>query len=151
MSIQNLLDRLEGVKETGHGGDVARCPAHDDRSPSLAIRETTDGRILVHDFAGCETEAVLGAVGLEFKDIMPERIGNERQYGNRYRPLKKVLTPFDAKQLIQTLDHEAKIVYLIGCDFQERKSLDEDTLQRLALATQRIGTARDACSPAKVR
>tara|TARA_R110002020_G_scaffold19701_3_gene67733 strand:- start:416 stop:757 length:342 start_codon:yes stop_codon:yes gene_type:complete len=54
----------------------------------------------------------------------------------------------DAKQPIQTLYHEAKIVYLIGCAIQKRKSLEEDTLQRLALATQRIATARDACAPA---
>ena len=54
----------------------------------------------------------------------------------------------DAKQPIQTLYHEAKIVYLIGCAIQEDKSIEDDTLQRLALATQRIGTARDACAPA---
>ena len=150
MGIQNLLDRLEGVRETGHGRYIARCPAHDDRSPSLAIREAPDGRILLHDFAGCETEAVLGAVGLEFKDIMPERIGNERQYGKRYRPLQKVLTPFDARQLIQVIDHEAKVIYLIGVDIVEHRSLDEGAFHRLALACQRIGIARDACSPARI-
>ncbi len=123
MSIQNLLDRLEGVKETGYGRYVARCPAHDDRSPSLAIRETADGRILLHDFAGCETEHVLEAVGLTFTDVMPEQIGNKRQYGSAYSGLKKCSQPYDAKQVIQTLAHEAKVVYLIGCAFQGRKSL----------------------------
>lgn len=36
------------------------CPAHDDRSPSLSIRE--DGRILVHCHAGCTQRAVIAAM-----------------------------------------------------------------------------------------
>jgi len=48
MSIDALLDRLDGVKETGHGKYIARCPAHDDQSPSLAIKDCGDGRILLH-------------------------------------------------------------------------------------------------------
>ena len=61
MSIESLISRLDGVKETGPGKYVARCPAHEDRSPSLAIKDCGDGRILLHDFAGCETEDVLSA------------------------------------------------------------------------------------------
>ena len=47
-----LLDRLEAVRETGSSRWIARCPAHDDSSPSLAVRELDDGRILLHDFGG---------------------------------------------------------------------------------------------------
>ena len=34
MSIETLLDRLDGVRESGPGKYLSRCPAHDDRSPS---------------------------------------------------------------------------------------------------------------------
>ena len=34
MSIDNLISRLDGVKETGPGKYLARSPAHNDRSPS---------------------------------------------------------------------------------------------------------------------
>lgn len=47
----------------------AQCPAHDDRSPSLRIKEATDGRVLLFCQAGCKTLDVLHALGLEFADI----------------------------------------------------------------------------------
>jgi|GEM_PF-6642842 len=48
---------------------TARCPAHDDRSPSLSVTSGDDGRALVHCHAGCETLAVLAALGLEARDL----------------------------------------------------------------------------------
>lgn len=65
MSADALLSRLDKVKRTGPDKWVARCPAHDDRGPSLAVRELEDGRVLVHCFAGCGADEVVGAVGLE--------------------------------------------------------------------------------------
>ena len=41
---------------------MARCPAHDDSTPSLSIRETRDGKLLVHCHAGCEQAAVIAAL-----------------------------------------------------------------------------------------
>ena len=74
MSIDNLLSRLDRVKKTGRAEWVACCPAHDSRSrQSLAISETADGRVLIHDFGGCSPAEVLGAVGLEFADLFPDR------------------------------------------------------------------------------
>ena len=142
MSIETLLSRLDGVKETGHGKYVACCPAHEDRSPSLAIKECGDGRILLHDFAGCETEDVLSAVGLTFSDVMPEPIESDR-------PLKRLRRPFDASQVLETLDHEALVVSVIAADVLKRREIDSETWDRLNVATHRIGTARDSYSPAR--
>ena len=50
MTIEDFLTRLDGVKRTGRGWQ-AKCPAHDDRSPSLSIREGELG-VLLHCFAG---------------------------------------------------------------------------------------------------
>ena len=33
-----------GGKRAGQGRYVAKCPAHEDRSPSLSLRDTDDGR-----------------------------------------------------------------------------------------------------------
>jgi len=52
MSATPVLDRLDKVKQTGPDRWIACCPAHDDKSPSLAVRELDDGRILLHDFGG---------------------------------------------------------------------------------------------------
>lgn len=59
MSAGALLARLDAVKPTGPGRWLARCPAHEDRSPSLSIRELDDGRTFVHCFAGCYALEVL--------------------------------------------------------------------------------------------
>jgi hypothetical protein len=47
----------------------ARCPAHDDRSPSLSLREGQDGRVLIHCFAGCTHTAILAKLGLAQSDL----------------------------------------------------------------------------------
>ena len=49
MSIEKLLSNLKKIKG-GRDRWTASCPAHEDRSPSLAIRETEDGRILLKCF-----------------------------------------------------------------------------------------------------
>lgn len=43
-------------------GWLARCPAHDDRSPSLSLADSDNGRLLVKCFAGCDARAVLAAL-----------------------------------------------------------------------------------------
>ena len=143
MSIETLIDRLDGVKETGHGKFVSKCPAHDDRSPSLAVRECDDGRVLIHCFAGCEVESVLTAVGLTFSDLYPERPGSDHSF-------KPIRQRFDARQILATLDHESFVVSIIGADFLAQKEIDEETWDRLGTAVHRINSARAECAPARI-
>ncbi len=140
MAIDSLLSDLDGVRETGHKKYVARCPAHEDRSPSLAIKDCGDGRVLIHCFAGCETEDVLSAVGLTFADLMPERINGQHSFKPRR---------IDARQVLATLDHEALVVAIVGADFLDHRAIDEDTWNRLGVAVCRINTARAMCAPAR--
>jgi hypothetical protein len=49
------------------------CPAHDDRSPSLDVREGDDGRALFTCRAGCTQDAVLSALQLEKRDLFAAR------------------------------------------------------------------------------
>jgi AAA domain len=48
------LARALGAILTGQNQWQARCPFHDDTSPSLSISNGEDGRVLVHCHAGCE-------------------------------------------------------------------------------------------------
>ena len=41
---------------------MARCPAHDDRTPSLSIRDTDGGQVLVHCHAGCDQGRVIATL-----------------------------------------------------------------------------------------
>jgi hypothetical protein len=134
MTAEVLLDRCEAVQSLRDGKYLARCPAHDDRSPSLSIKECSDGRVLIHCFAGCEPEVILKSVGLSFRDLMPERSRGVHSY----RPLRWI-NPVDA---LHTLDHEALVVAIIGADFLEHKEIDDETWARLAASVSRINGVR---------
>ena len=67
-NAETLAQTLDGRK--AGSGWMARCPAHQDRDPSLSIREADDGKILVHCHAGCDQEQVIAA--LQSRGLWPE-------------------------------------------------------------------------------
>lgn len=71
MTTDALLARFDRHRKTAAGWE-ARCPAHEDRRPSLAVSETED-RVLIHCRAGCTTEAVCSALGLTLADLFHDR------------------------------------------------------------------------------
>jgi putative DNA primase/helicase len=73
-AVSRILDRLAQVKVSGAGWQ-ARCPAHDDHTPSLHIAEGAAGRALLTCHAGCTVVSVLAALGLTVSDIGPESSG----------------------------------------------------------------------------
>ena len=73
--VDLVLDRLESVRQGGDGYQ-ALCPAHDDHEPSLSVAEGEDGRALLKCFAGCGTEDVVAALGLEMTDLFERRNGH---------------------------------------------------------------------------
>ena len=70
MNLNDILTRLDGVKGRGNSY-TAKCPAHEDRKPSLSIKED-GGKVLLHCFAGCRTEDILRAIGIEYTDLFQE-------------------------------------------------------------------------------
>jgi len=67
--IERLLAGLENVKKSSEGQWSARCPAHQDRTNSLSIRQGDDGRALVKCFSGCTAAAIVGALDLTLADL----------------------------------------------------------------------------------
>jgi CHC2 zinc finger len=65
-AVEQITDRAP--RRRGKDRWMALCPAHDDRNPSLSIRKAR-GKVLVHCFAGCSTEAVLDALRLSWGDL----------------------------------------------------------------------------------
>lgn len=56
---RKLVERLGG-RWTGHAG-LCRCPAHDDRRPSLSVRIGRKS-LLLHCFAGCSAAEILASL-----------------------------------------------------------------------------------------
>jgi len=59
--IAEIIAVALGGRKAGQGW-TARCPAHDDRKPSLSISEGDDGKVLVRCHAGCDQERVIAAL-----------------------------------------------------------------------------------------
>jgi hypothetical protein len=55
------------AKKSGNGW-MARCPAHQDKTPSLSISEGREG-ILMNCLAGCAFESVTAARGIEASEL----------------------------------------------------------------------------------
>jgi putative DNA primase/helicase len=60
VNVETIAKALGGRKAGGGWG--ARCPAHDDREPSLSIRQADGGKVLVHCHAGCDQSDVITAL-----------------------------------------------------------------------------------------
>jgi len=70
MTLNEVLALLPDAKQTGDGYK-ARCPAHDDKTPSLSITQGDRG-VVLHCFAGCSPEAVCSALGITTRDLFTE-------------------------------------------------------------------------------
>lgn len=132
-AASKLLDRLTRVKATGAGRWIARCPAHEDRSPSLSIRELDDGRVLAHCFAGCDVRDVLGAIGLTLAALFDKPLA-------RHLPPSRSNIP--ARDLLDVAGHEIDAAGVLLAEIVEGRGCSELAWERLAQASQRINRAR---------
>lgn len=127
MNIDDLLSRFEKVRVTATGEWMACCSAHDDKSPSLAIKDAGDGRVLIHCFGGCETVAVLAMIGLRLTDVMPDnRLGS-------VEGLKKL--PWNPRTVLEAIAFNATAIAIAASDIAYGKKLsiaDADTLANMS-------------------
>jgi CHC2 zinc finger len=136
LNVDELLQRLTKVKKAGQGKWVACCPAHEDRSPSLAIKEA-DGVILLHCFAGCTPDDICGAVGVEMKDLFPPT--DKREWVGTEKPVKfGGGLKFSALDALRCLAGEASVVLLLACDMADGKVLGPEEQERLMTACGRL-------------
>ena len=142
--IDKILPLLDRVKATGPGKWQALCPAHDDRRPSLSIREADDHRLLIHCWAGCSAAEIVNALGLSLVDLFP---GDRRSLSDHGTgPMRR---PFDYRDALQGIAHEATVARLIVEAVNRGEEMDADSLTRLALAEERIDAALSAAGGAK--
>jgi hypothetical protein len=141
MSASLLLDRLDRVKQTGLGRWVSRCPAHEDRSPSLSIREVDDGKVLIRCFAGCGAIDVLDALGLEWASLFPE---------GRHQDAPPSQSTIPARDLLVVLDHELTVVVLILHEIISTRKIGAGHFKRLCQASRRVAKARVIANPARI-
>ena len=138
--IDLLLSRIPSARKAGKGW-ACRCVAHEDRNASLSIAEGADGRVLLRCFAGCEPLAIVHALGLELRDLFPQRLPDLTREGRADARLAWKQTGWHAA--LNVLSREASVVLIAGRMMLAGKTLSDNDGDRLGLAVQRIDGARE--------
>lgn len=89
MQIDLILNRLQKVKAAGSDKWQACCPAHEDNSPSLSIKQADYGNILIKCWSGCSAQDICAAIGIELKDLFNEPQKFRSEYKPRQIDIKK--------------------------------------------------------------
>jgi hypothetical protein len=134
--LDNTLSRLEKVKQRQPNQYSARCPAHADKGPSLSIRETPEGGVLLHCFAGCATADVVAALGLQMTDLFPPR----DVPANAPKRIANLLT---ATQALELLAAESLLVAVALTNYLRGITLTPLDTERLRIAAGRINLLKD--------
>lgn len=135
--VEKVLGMLAKVKGR-NGSWTACCPAHNDKGPSLAIRELDDGRVLLHCFAGCETLSVVQALGMDMTDLFPPD-NKRREYP--VEGSKSVKPAFYASDLMRIIAFETLVVTICAYDMSQGKKISPADRARLIISQQRIEEA----------
>jgi hypothetical protein len=139
--FDRVVAHLEGVRRSGDSF-IARCTAHEDVHPSLSIKETADGTVLLRCRAGCSTADIVRNAGLAWADLFPhghrERLHPRRWMGDV--PMnasgRPALVSFDDDVVAGWLGELGRLAYV-------RNRLDSRALTALS-------TLAGACGSSKV-
>ena len=81
-----VLSRLDRLRLRSDVRGVARCPVHEDRTPSLSLWIGRDGRLMIGCWGGCPKCEILRALALRWADLFPPRDSRPR----RLLPMKEI-------------------------------------------------------------
>lgn len=128
--LDNFLSRLKKVRKTAGNTYIACCPAHQDKSPSMTIREIEQDHILIHCFAGCSVESILDTVGMNFDDVFPNRVKEDGR--------KKSEIPFNARDVLAALSNDASLIYMFIADLRKNKATTPEQIENAYKAVLRV-------------
>lgn len=127
--IERFLAKLESFSETSYLTWIARCPAHEDKRPSLSIKEVEDGIILINCWAGCSAYEIVSSLGMRLADLFPSRNHTGKPLSSQERKRYG-----QAEDALRVLRHEAEVILLAGNELQQNSQHSE----RLKLAVDRV-------------
>jgi hypothetical protein len=118
--LNALVETGSAPRQSGDGW-AARCPAHDDNSPSLSVSVGAENRAVLHCHAGCDIADVIKALGLQLTDLFEAN-------GNGTTKTKIIATyPYT--------DENGAVLYetvrLSPKDFRQRRRVDNEWVWNL--------------------
>lgn len=133
-----LLPKLQRVYSRGQGSWSACCPAHDDSSPSLSIRETSNGTLLLFCHAGCDVHRIVASVGLELSALFPQTCPDDYGRRDKVRALS-----FPWTDMIRALHEDMLVVQICAACIARGDHLADDNLNAMARAALKISTLNE--------
>jgi hypothetical protein len=130
MTTDGMLRLLSAVRSRGADRWIARCPAHEDRSPSLTIRRTAD-RWLIRCWAGCPAEEIVAAIGLSLADLYHLRYRRRDPLANRRRRASEGLESWrrlEIRRLVEELRGRDAIIRAIDAVVAEGTITEDEAL-----------------------
>jgi hypothetical protein len=116
MLVTEFLGLLRDVRPRGNYW-LALCPAHHDQRQSLSVKRGRNQAILVKCHAGCQTKAVVEAIGLHLADLFNDRRRAQARPGGRQaRPTPRIVATYDycdeiGEVLYQSVREQPKAFY----------------------------------------
>lgn len=137
-AADTLLARLDKAKPTGPDAWIAACPAHEDKRPSLSIKQVDD-RTLIHCWAGCGAADVVAAVGLSLADLFDRQPEIETPQRPRRPPLPS------SRELVALLEYDLAVIDIAAGTLERGEALTADDSATLLDAIADVRRILDVC------
>ena len=132
--IADILPKLEKVKAgRGRGQWLACCPAHQDREPSLALKELSDGMVMLHCWSGCDAREIVNAIGLDMRSLYPPM-----QESIQGRNVKQAMPSWKRQQFVDLFNFERLVANIFRADVRRNHFNQGDDLNRFFVACERM-------------
>lgn len=148
VTIRDFLNLLKAVKGPSASGDYeARCPAHDDKTASLSVKEGEKG-IVIKCHAGCRNQDIVDTLGITMRDLFYDDVERPPPKNTQRKPKgplpKEEPQPKERKKrelgkltrVYDYTDEEGKLLFQV-CRFENNEG--KTFLQRVPDREQRDG------------
>jgi hypothetical protein len=137
MSAEAILSRCQNVRKTGPGRWICSCPAHEDKNPSMNVRELPDLKVLMICRAGCTNREIVEALGLHWSALFPESdIGR-----STYDDFKREAARIPWRDVLEAVAFEAQLTAIAASNLKAGVVLSQEDLDRLWQAAVRLNRA----------
>lgn len=132
VGVGAVLAGLESVRKSGDGW-IARCPAHEDRYPSLKVSvNRANGNVLLNCKTGCSFTEICSALGLK-----PQQLFGES------RPVEATAPKAEMRERVAGVMHEALVVLASARDWVYGHGVDRDRVLQATRELDRQSRLRD--------
>ncbi len=126
--LDAILGHFNKPRKMAKGEWMCKCPSHKDKTASLAIKEKSDGTVLLNCFAGCGALEILSALGLDWDSLYPDD-GIERKPTNQRMSVRAAT---------EILEKEAWIIFQYGSAYSAGEIPDNTRLLQATWNVNRV-------------